>query len=176
MIADIAVILIMLLCVFLGYKKGLIKVAVRIISFVLALVIALVLYTPVSNYIVENTEIVPNLKNTIYEKLYHNSDKVNEAEVDTSITSTIENYVNKYTEDIKSNTSEYISEQLAIIVVRILTWIGLFIVSRVVLVVIRIFTDAIGEIPIIKQFNKVRWYNIWYFRRTCYNLCISCYI
>jgi len=42
MIADIAVILIMLVCIFLGYKKGLIKVAVRIISFVLALVIALV--------------------------------------------------------------------------------------------------------------------------------------
>jgi len=94
------------------------------------------------------------LKNTIYEKLYHNSDKVNEAEVDTSITSTIENYVNKYTEDVKSNTSEYISEQLAIIIVRIFTWIGLFIVSRVLLLVIRIFTDAIGEIPIIKQFNK----------------------
>ena len=57
MIADIIIIAIMGLCVFFGYSRGLIKVGVRILSFVISLVIALVLYTPISNYIIENTDI-----------------------------------------------------------------------------------------------------------------------
>ena len=174
MIADIVVILVILFCIFLGYKKGLIKVAVRIISFMIALVIALVLYTPVSNYIVENTDIVPNLKNVIYGKLYNNEEKENKTEVSTNVSSIIENYINKYTDEIKSNTSEYISEQIAIVVVRIGTWIGLFAISKVLLIFIRFFADKIAEIPIIKQFNKARWYYIWSIRRICYSVCNSC--
>lgn len=173
--ADIIVIAIILLCIFLGYKRGLIKVAVRIISFVIALVIALVLYTPVSNYIIENTGAVPGLKNVIYSKLYNNEEKVNETEVNTSITSSIQNYISDYTDGIKANTSEYISEQIAIMIVRIGTWIGLFTVSKVLLIFIRFFADKIGEIPIIKQFNKARWNCIWSFRRICYCICIPCY-
>ena len=65
MIADIVVIALILLCTFIGYKKGLIKVAVGIIGFIIALVFALILYIPISNYIIENTEVVSNLKNTI---------------------------------------------------------------------------------------------------------------
>ena len=68
MIADIFVILIIMLCILIGYKKGLIKVAVRLLSFFVALIIALILYTPISNYIIENTEVVPSLKGTIQSK------------------------------------------------------------------------------------------------------------
>ena len=70
MLADLILIMLMALFIFLGYKRGLIKVAVRLLGFVAALVIALILYTPISNYIIENTEVVPNLKNTIEAKLY----------------------------------------------------------------------------------------------------------
>ena len=58
MIADIIVIGIMALCIFLGYWRGLIHVAVRLLGFVVALIVALILYTPVSNYIIENTSAV----------------------------------------------------------------------------------------------------------------------
>ena len=70
MVADLIIIAVFILCIFLGYKKGLIKVGVRIISFFAALVIALVLYTPISNYIIENTEIVTSIKNTIQNSIY----------------------------------------------------------------------------------------------------------
>ena len=39
MVADLIIIAVFILCIFLGYKKGLIKVGVRIISFFEALVI-----------------------------------------------------------------------------------------------------------------------------------------
>lgn len=174
--ADIIVIAIIALCIFLGYKRGLIKVAVRIVSFVLALVIALVLYTPVSNYIIEKTDIVPNLEDTIYTKLYNGEEVEKEVSEDAGFVQMMENYIDKYKDEATSNTSELISEQIAIIIVRIGTWIGLFIVSKLILLFIRLFTDAIAEIPIIKQFNKARRNNIWNFRRFCNNLCITCNI
>lgn len=70
MIADIVVIIFIALCILLGYIRGLAKVAVKIIGFVASLLIALVLYTPVSNYIINNTEIVGNLQVTIQNKIY----------------------------------------------------------------------------------------------------------
>lgn len=153
--ADLILILIMLICIFLGYKKGLIKVAVRLISFIAALVIALVLYTPISNYIIENTEIVPNLKNTISTKIYNKEEKEVE-EKSESLTETMQNYVEEYTEGIKANTSDFIAEELAKTVIRIGTWIALFMGTKILLIFVRLFADAIAEIPIIKQFNKAR--------------------
>lgn len=161
MIADIVVIAVLALCIFLGYKKGLIKVAVRILSFILAMIIALVLYEPISRYITENTEIVPNLKETIYSSLYHGKEETEENVENTGFIKSMEKYIGDYTDTVKSNTSYAISEQLAIMCVRIGTWIGLFVVSKVVLLLLMLLSDVIAQIPIIKQFNKVRWYDLW---------------
>lgn len=153
MLADLIIIIIIALCIFLGYKKGLIKVAVRILGFIAALIIALILYTPISNYIIENTEIVPNLKTTIESKLY-NKDEKEQIEENTNIIENFGKYIENYTEQVKESTSSFIAEEIAISAVRILTWIGLFIGTRLLMIFIKIFADAIAEIPVIKQFNK----------------------
>lgn len=171
--ADIAVIFVIGLCIFLGYTRGLIKVAVRLISFILSLVIALVLYTPVSNYIVENTEIVPNLKASIETKLY-TKQEAEEKKENQSITDEVQGYINNYTEEVKENTSVFIAEELAITVVRVGTWIGLFAVSKVILLFLKLFADGLANLPIIKQFNKARRNNIWATRRNNDNICTPC--
>lgn len=68
-LVDLAIILVIALCTFLGYKKGLIKVAFKILTFFVALLIAFVLYKPVSNFVINNTPIYDNVKTTIVEKL-----------------------------------------------------------------------------------------------------------
>lgn len=174
MIADIIVIITMLICTFLGYKKGLIKVGVKILGFIVAIIVALILYTPISNHIIENTEIVPNLEKIIESKIYNKEEK--EKTEDENLMQTMRNYVENYTEGIKENTTNFIAHELAITVVRVITWIGLFAVTKLLLIFIRLFTNIIEEIPIIKQFNKMRRYNIWDFRRSCNNICNSCNI
>ncbi len=117
MIADIIIILIMALCIFLGYIRGLIKVTVKIIGLFAALIIALIFYTPVSNYIIDNTDIVQNLEHTIESKL-NGADETQETEkVDTNYTleSSIENYI----EGVKEEGIEYISRNIAISIVRV---------------------------------------------------------
>ena len=51
---DLLVIGIIALCTFIGYKQGLVKAIIKILSFVIAIVIALILYKPVSNIIIKN--------------------------------------------------------------------------------------------------------------------------
>ena len=174
MIADIVIIAIMALCVFLGYYRGLIKVAVRVLGFFAALVVALVLYIPVSNFIIDNTDAVANIQGVIQSKLYNKEEKQEENIVkDDSFATQIQEYIGEKTDELKQNTSEVISREAAIVVVRGLTWIGLFIAVRIIMIFIKVLASVIEKIPVIEQFNKARRYNIWYIRRFCYNLCSS---
>ena len=52
---DIGIVAIVALSTFLGYKKGLIGVAFKIISFFIAIILAFVLCKPVSYYIMQQT-------------------------------------------------------------------------------------------------------------------------
>ncbi len=174
MITDIIIVTLIILCTFLGYKRGLIKVAVRFLSFVAALVIALILYTPISNYIIENTEIVPKLEQTISSKLYTKEEKEKQTQNSENIVDTIGNYIEGYTESAKENTSGFVAKEVSIAIVRVGTWIFLFIATRILALFIKLFADAIAEFPIIKQFNKLRRNNIWNSGRNCFNICISC--
>ena len=49
---DLILIAIIALFTFIGYKRGLIKVAFGLVSFILAIAISVVLYKPVSNFII----------------------------------------------------------------------------------------------------------------------------
>ena len=174
MIADIIVIAIMALCIFLGYYRGLIKVAVRFLGFFVALIVALILYIPISNLIINNTEAVSSIQGVVQSKLYSKNETAEENVIeDTSINAQIEKYIDDKTDEIKANASEAISREVAIAVVRGLTWIGLFLGVRIIMLFIKALADVIEEIPIIKQFNKARGYNIWCFGRTFNYLCIT---
>ncbi len=118
MIADIIVILVMALTIFLGYKRGLIGVAVKLLGFVISLVIALIFYTPVSDYIINNTDIVANLEEVIESKIYSGDEEESTEEANT-ISASMEQYIEDYTEEAISSGAEYIAENVAISVVKV---------------------------------------------------------
>ena len=87
---DLLVIGIIALCTFIGYKQGLVKAIIKILSFVIAIVIALILYKPVSNIIIKNTSIDDNIKNAIVEKILpEGTDKNQEVTIEDNITNKI---------------------------------------------------------------------------------------
>ena len=57
LLMDIVLVAILVLNIIIGYKKGLINVIFNICAFLLAIVITIILYKPVSNIIIENTTI-----------------------------------------------------------------------------------------------------------------------
>lgn len=175
MIADIIIIIIMFLCIFLGYRKGLIGVAVRIIGFFGALIIALILYNPISNYLINNTEIVTALQENIQSRIYSEEEIIEEDNIqNNNITETMGQYIEDYTQEIKTDSSEYISREAAIAIVRVGTWVGIFLIARILMIFIKIFASIISKIPIIKQFNKARRNHIWHIGRIYNNIYSTC--
>ena len=80
---DIIFIAIILLSAFLGYKKGLVNMASKLFAGILAIIITLILYQPVSNTIIKNTPLQTKIENIIIEKTQkenqeENSNVINE--------------------------------------------------------------------------------------------------
>lgn len=158
---DFIIIIIILLSTFLGYKKGLIGVAFKIISFVIAIIITLILYKPVSNLIIENTTWDETIENAIYEKL--SGTKIEEGEkIDkeqTDLPGVVVNYINDGIENTvkqaQENVSQMIAKNLTQSVIQILTMITIFVITRLLLLFAKVILEAVSELPVVKQFNEI---------------------
>lgn len=147
MIADLIIILIIALCTFIGYKRGLIKVAIKLLSFIIAIIIALTLYKPTANYIIQNTEIDDNIQNAITEKILpEGATEEDEVEITTNIPEMIL--------EGAENTVKSISATLTAKLIEISSLIAIFIITKIILRVITLISNLIEKIPVIKQFNK----------------------
>lgn len=155
-ILDIVLLAIFALSVFVGYKKGLIGVVFNLCAFLVSLVLTWILFTPVSNMIIKNTQIDDNIKNVIIEKgviVVENNDKENENE-DNQINKYIQEYVSKPIKNTANNAVEETATIISQKVVAIGVAIGLFIVIRIVLIFLKFIAEGIANLPIIKQCNK----------------------
>lgn len=158
-IIDLVVIGLILLSTFLGYKKGLIGVAFKILSFLIAIVITLVLYRPIAGFIINNTPIAKNIESTIIEKL--SSSKIEEGQIQkesTDLPNVVVNYINsEITKTVNSTKDEIvvnIAKDLSENIVNIGVMIALFIIIRIALIFAKVLLEAVAELPIVKQFNE----------------------
>lgn len=151
---DIIIAIIILGNIYMCYQKGLVKLAVGLIAVVLSVIIALILYKPVSSVIINNTTIDDNIKKTIIENFTVNEEKQEQAE-DNGLMKYMESYVD---DAVNKTKNEIIIESAGVIankVINIGVIIGLFIISRLILIVLTLVADLITELPILKQFNTV---------------------
>ena len=156
---DLIVIGIILLSTFIGYKRGLIGVAFKILSFIIAVVITLVLYKPVANYIIDNTQFATNIENTIVEKL--GSADIENGEIkqeDTDLPNVVVNYINEEITNTVNATKDTIVKsvagEIAKAVINIIVMLAIFIIVRILLIFAKAILEAVAELPIIKQFNE----------------------
>lgn len=157
---DLIVIGILLLSTFIGYKRGLIGVAFKIVSTLIAIAITLILFKPVSSFIINNTQFAQNIENTIVEKLA--TEEIEEGKIkqeDSELPSVIVNYINEgITETVneaKDNVVKVVAKNLAQTAIELIVMVGIFIVVRLLLIFAKAILEAVAEIPIIKQFNEV---------------------
>lgn len=153
---DIITILIMVLFIIIGYKKGLIKVAINFVAIIVSILIAILFYRPVANIIINNTQLDNKISDSIYEKI-KNEDFNNITEEDkekNQLLKLSEKYINEAIEKSKDNTARYVADSLTQTLIETMAFIGLLIILRIALIVLNLLSDIIGELPIIKQFNK----------------------
>ena len=143
-IIDVIILLLILLSTYLGYRKGLVSLAVSFIAFIAAIIITVVLYRPIGNLIIKNTKFDENLQTTIQEKV---EDIVTKDGEGNEIT-------NGLVESAKQGVLPGASRTIAVNVIYGITMIVLFVVARLALLLINLLADTIAKLPIINQFNK----------------------
>lgn len=153
-ILDIILVAIVALNIFICYKKGLVKLAVGLIAFAAAIILALILYKPVSNLIIENTEIDENIEQAIINNFSGDTQENEEVRYVSVL-----DYLQKYVDDAVNKTQTEIVTQtagmMAVKIINVVVLIGIFIIVRAVLVLLTFISDIITSLPILKQFNEV---------------------
>ena len=153
-VVDLVVVGIILLCLIIGYVRGLTGSLIKILSFVLSIVIAFVLFVPVSNLIIDNTKIDENLEQSIREMIIQDNES-DEKNMPSAITDYIGEQVEKAADSAKESIADSTAREVSLTIVKAGTWIVLFIVARILLIFLRFVTSLIAKLPVIKQFDKL---------------------
>lgn len=151
-IVDLIIIAVVLLFIFLGYKKGLTGSLIKLLSFIIAIVVAFVLYKPVANAVIENTVIDDNIRTTLRATLGVEDKTENTEE---NVPSTIMDNINKEIENATDEVKANVIDQTTITIVNIGSGIVIFLAVRVILVIISLFAKILTDLPVIKQVDKL---------------------
>lgn len=153
-IMDVIVILIILISVFVGYKKGFIKTVISLLSFFVAIGMALLFYKPFAVILTENTTIddwiIENIENK--ENLENDNDEAF-LEIIDILPNTITNSIN--IEEIKDNASEEIAYKISELIMNLFSLILIYVIVKVTLFVATFVLDGIMKIPVLKQINEI---------------------
>lgn len=152
-IVDLIIIAIVLLFVFIGYKKGLTGSLIKLLSFVIAVALAFMLYKPVANAIIENTEIDDNIKEAITRTFNQEDNNEKEGEKNTPLTM-VEN-INNEIENATNEVKTTIIEETTKTIINVASAIVIYIIVRIILLIVSLFASQITKLPLIKQADEI---------------------
>ena len=152
-VIDVCIVAILALSIFLGYKRGLVGLAFKILSLLIAIVISLLLYYPISNFVINNTQIDDKMEQIIISKFIkeENNEENGEKESKNIITKQIE----AAAEEVTENTVNVVSKNISRTIIDFGVIIVIYIITRFVLLIFRSISDKLADLPIIKQFNDI---------------------
>jgi len=155
-IIDIIIVAIIALNIYTCYKKGLVNLAVGMIAFIAAIILAMILYKPVSNVIMENTDLDETIENVIIEKFSAETPDGQPVDVQyVSIWSYLENYIGEAVSETQNEIVADTAQTLSVKVINLIAIIVIYLVVRVALFALTFVADAITSLPILKQLDDV---------------------
>ena len=141
-VVDLIIVAIVLLSTFLAYRKGLITLAIQLVAVVIAILLTLLLYTPVSNVIINLTGIDETIQNAILEEA--NDIMTNDGEGSNQVVETIQN--NMLPETARTISINIIEGAVILI---------LYIVIRIALKFVTALANLVAKLPILNQLNQL---------------------
>lgn len=141
-VVDIIIVAIILLSTFLAYRKGLITLAIQLVAVVIAIVLTLLLYKPVSNVIINVTAIDETIQNAILEEA-------------NNIMTNDEEGANQVVETIQNNMLPETARTISINIIEGAVILILYIVIRIVLKFITALANLVSKLPILNQLNQL---------------------
>ena len=141
-VVDFIIVAIILLSTFLAYRKGLITLAIQLVAVVIAIVLTLLLYKPVSNVIINGTGIDETIQNAILEEA--NDIMTNE-----------EKGANQVVETIQNNMLPETARTISINIIEGTVILVLYVVIRIALKFVTALANLVSKLPILNQLNQL---------------------
>lgn len=157
-IIDLIIVAIIAISILFGYKKGLAKCIIKIAAFFVAIIVAAIFYKPISNLVIEKTQIDEAIKSSIVNIIKDDVEEDGKVKEDTNLPQTMVENINKSVEnavkETKQNAVEIAADGIATTTIRVCTAVLLFVIVRILLMVVSALSSIITDLPIIKQFDK----------------------
>lgn len=163
-IVDVIGIIIVLFCAFIAYKRGFVKTFFGFISTFVAIALAFALCNWGVQIIKENTKIDEWLESTLTTALKPSADEENSTQNENEEENSLENSLKDLPENIKNfvgleeykeNAKNTVIENSKEIILKILSWIIIYLVVRIALFIVCLICDGIMSIPFLKQINNL---------------------
>lgn len=158
-IIDLIIVAILATSIFFAYKKGLTKCLIKILSFIIAVVVTAILFKPISNFVIQNTEIDDNIKEAVVKLVADDVEEDGKVKEDSNLPDAMVNYINETienaVEEAKDSVIVVAAEGITNVTINASVAILLFIVVRIALMFVSALSSIITDLPIIKQFDKL---------------------
>lgn len=157
-IVDLIIGIIFALCIFTSYKRGLAGCIIKVLTFFIAILVSAILFKPVSAIITNTTQIDENIQSSIV-SVFEKEDSEDDRREDSSV---IMQYIAEKVEKAEEATEEKkmeivnsVASEISVKIINVLSFIIVFILARVALIFVKVLTDLITKLPLIKECDKI---------------------
>ena len=146
---------------FLGYRKGLVDLVTKILAFIIAIVVTMVLFRPVSAFLTGHTGLKPyfsdNFKTVLSRTSLADAQLIDESQ--SNLPSKIINFINEQAAPKIAEGSEAVinsvSDSLASYIVKLIAALIIFIIARLVLIYLQSILSLFSKLPLVGLVNKL---------------------
>ena len=154
MILDVILILIIALGTFIGYKKGFVKVVIKLGITVVAIVLGLLFHESVSNFIGDTlglrSSITVAVQNKLTDFTKNNEDTL---EINIPVLGNTIKDIKEAKEDKKSEIIDKWAEKITSFIIKGLSFIAIFLVSAITMGIISLVLDTVVKLPVLSTLN-----------------------
>lgn len=144
-LVDVIIVALVVFSTFLAYKKGLVAQAIKLCAVIIAIIATLLLYRPVANFVINNTDIDETIQNSIYERAYDVAkQKTNNENPETDMV-----------EGVKLAGIQHTSRELSIQIINVAVILILFFGIKFALRFVTAIANTVAKLPILNKLNKV---------------------
>ncbi len=156
MIVDLIIGVIIILFLIIGYKRGLVFCLINLATFIVAIVLAFALCSPVAELVKNTTEIDENMKSFIVSHMPGGEEidlKANE-QLPEPIKNAIDGSVASINE-AKEKAIDATATEITNNVLKAICFVGIFILVKVLMWVLKLVSRIFTKIPVIEQINSL---------------------
>lgn len=156
MIVDLIIGVVIILFLIIGYKKGLVFCLINLATFIVAIVLAFALCSPVAELVKNTTEIDENMKSFIVSHMPGGEEidlKANE-QLPEPIRNAIDGSVTSINE-AKEKAIDATATEITNNVLKAICFVAIFFLVKILMLVLKVVSRIFTKIPVIEQINTL---------------------